>query len=257
MTPFRNTDRLRHGVRIESKWSTSEPGTTATTTTAEAEAQRTFRPLKVLAEGSPADRLRWLLAFIQLPGEVLQKHWGEISYEAAAFVYLDPTVVEQTPLEAVEATLTTVKNAMTAAVTGRESPTIHMPDTAFTLLPKWGTRRRKPYFGGLEVVLDTKDFVAAFLVTVKEAIEAAGDRLRSCKRESCRKLFVRNKRAIYCSQACSAAEQQRKFRTRTDPGKLSELRHRTYERKRRKEEGKKNMVIPRRRRHTVASEVVE
>jgi hypothetical protein len=227
--------RRRHGLRIESEWDMQNSDRAVSA--AAHEADRTFQPMKALAEGSPADRLRWLLNFIQLPVKVLQEHWIDIAYEAGAFVYLNPDAVAKAPLADVLAAVVTVKTAMMDAVEGRKSPRIDIPPTSVTLLPKWSTKRRKPHFDGLEVVPSTQDFVAAILVTAMQTIDDAGDHLRVCARESCQTLFVKRKRMVFCSQKCSQSEQQRRYRARTPRDELSAERHRYYERTKQAEPG--------------------
>lgn len=51
-----------------------------------------------------------------------------------------------------------------------------------------------------------------YLTKVMDAFEAAGRDMMLCRREDCRKLFVRTKRQEYCSETCRGTVGKRKYR---------------------------------------------
>jgi hypothetical protein len=67
-----------------------------------------------------------------------------------------------------------------------------------------------------------------FLMKAHELLAAEARRLRQCLRQDCRKVFVANKRQVFCSLACSQDERTERFLDRHSEQELSERRHARY-----------------------------
>jgi hypothetical protein len=78
----------------------------------------------------------------------------------------------------------------------------------------------------------TKRYIAAhrdgFLMKAHELLAAEARRLRQCLRQDCRKVFVANKRQVFCSLGCSQDERTERFLDRHSEQELSERRHARY-----------------------------
>jgi hypothetical protein len=77
-----------------------------------------------------------------------------------------------------------------------------------------------------------KRYIAAhrdgLLMKAHELLAAEGKRLRQCLRQDCRKVFVANKRQVFCSLVCSQDERTARFLDRHSEQELSERRHARY-----------------------------
>ena len=85
----------------------------------------------------------------------------------------------------------------------------------------------------LESFHRAKDPVTRLLLGAHRILELEGVRLRECAAPSCRRIFVRQKRGIFCSKRCSQREQTRRFRER-HPKKASIRQRKYYERRAKK-----------------------
>jgi len=78
----------------------------------------------------------------------------------------------------------------------------------------------------------TKRYIAAhrdgLLMKAHELLAAEARRLRQCLRQDCRKVFVANKRQVFCSLGCSQDERTERFLDRHSEQELSERRHARY-----------------------------
>jgi hypothetical protein len=78
----------------------------------------------------------------------------------------------------------------------------------------------------------TKRYIAThrdgFLMEAHELLAAEAKRLRHCLRRDCRKIFVANKRQVFCSSSCSQDERTERFLDRHNEQELSERRHARY-----------------------------
>jgi hypothetical protein len=63
----------------------------------------------------------------------------------------------------------------------------------------------------LHVARTRKDDMAHYIC---EALAAVGDRLRRCQNKKCGRLFVRQKRQLYCTPACASVVRVRKHRAK-------------------------------------------
>jgi hypothetical protein len=77
-----------------------------------------------------------------------------------------------------------------------------------------------------------KRYIAAhrdgFLMKAHELLAAQAKRLRRCQRKDCRKIFIANKRQVFCSLGCSQDERTERFSDRHSEQELSERRHARY-----------------------------
>ena len=85
----------------------------------------------------------------------------------------------------------------------------------------------------LEAFYRAKDPVTRFLLSSYRILELEGVRLRECAAPDCRRIFVRQKRAIFCGKKCSQREQTKRFRER-HPRKASIRQRKYYEKKAKK-----------------------
>lgn len=96
----------------------------------------------------------------------------------------------------------------------------------------------RPRIGPLTLYLDLKDgqphgrYIAnhrdGFLLEAHELIAAEGRRLRRCRRVECQKVFVANKRQVFCGAPCSQQERSERFVAKHSSRELSERRHHLY-----------------------------
>jgi hypothetical protein len=90
------------------------------------------------------------------------------------------------------------------------------------------------------------DVRAVFMVHVADLLASEGRRVTKCARRACEKLFVRRKRGIYCSPACSQKERTQRHIAKLGPETFSERRREYYEKQLRKLTGKPNLTVKRR-----------
>jgi hypothetical protein len=78
------------------------------------------------------------------------------------------------------------------------------------IIPTPGYREPKES-NALHVTWTQKDCMAH---RICEVLAAVGDRLRRCQRQECGRLFVRQKRQLYCTPACASVVRTRKHRAK-------------------------------------------
>jgi hypothetical protein len=94
----------------------------------------------------------------------------------------------------------------------------------------------------LESFHRAKNPVTRLLLGAHRILELEGVRLRECAAPSCRRIFVRQKRGIFCSKTCSQREQTKRFRERhPDHAKVRQREY--YERKSKRKRAA--VIIPR------------
>jgi hypothetical protein len=78
----------------------------------------------------------------------------------------------------------------------------------------------------------TRQYIAedldGFLIEAHELIAAEAKRLRQCPRSDCERIFVANKRQVFCSLRCSQNERTERFLATHSEEELSEKRHARY-----------------------------
>jgi len=94
----------------------------------------------------------------------------------------------------------------------------------------------------LEAFHRAKDPVTRFILSAYRILELEGVRLRECAAPGCRRIFVRQKRGIFCSKKCSQREQTRRFRER-HPEHAKNRQRQYYERK--SERKRAAVIVPR------------
>jgi hypothetical protein len=67
-----------------------------------------------------------------------------------------------------------------------------------------------------------------FLLEAQELIAAGAKRLRECRRLECRRVFVANRRQIFCSPGCAQEERTDRYLAKHTREELSEQRHARY-----------------------------
>lgn len=83
----------------------------------------------------------------------------------------------------------------------------------YHLLPK-GPRPDK-----LEVTKALKDAMAH---KICETLASVKGNLRRCRREDCRRLFIRNKRQVYCTPSCASLVRTQRYRAKQQSARMSE-----------------------------------
>jgi hypothetical protein len=77
-----------------------------------------------------------------------------------------------------------------------------------------------------------KKYIAAHLdgvlMKAQELLAAEARRLRRCLRQDCGKIFIANKRQVFCSLGCSQDERTERFLSRHSEQELRERRHARY-----------------------------
>jgi hypothetical protein len=76
-----------------------------------------------------------------------------------------------------------------------------------------------------------------FLLEAQDLIAAGAQWLRECHRRECRRVFVANKRQIFCTPGCAQDERTERFLARHTREEFSEQRHARYVKKVRRTKG--------------------
>ncbi len=82
--------------------------------------------------------------------------------------------------------------------------------------------------GGRSIRQYIAEHTDGFLMEAHELIAAEAKRLRHCLRSDCGKIFVANKRQVFCSSSCSQEERTERFLAKHSERELSERRHARY-----------------------------
>jgi hypothetical protein len=88
----------------------------------------------------------------------------------------------------------------------------------------------RPYYFG--------DFKPVFLIAASDLLSQEGRRVANCAKPGCSRVFVRRKRGLYCSGACSQKERTATLRRTLGEEKWSKMRHEQYRRQVAREKGK-------------------
>jgi hypothetical protein len=178
-------------------------------------------------------QLQWLLEFVQRERiEVVQQLsqdnpallWEAIwfSQDANLTGLADPSWI----LAAFDA----LKSAI-ASFIERGSATLEVEKVTFVLFNRRAAGRK----GGREVEVfhRSTDPATRFILGAYRLLELEGKRVARCDASQCGRLYIRQKRAIFCSKRCSQREQARRWRER-HPGLQQQRQREYYERKLRK-----------------------
>jgi hypothetical protein len=99
----------------------------------------------------------------------------------------------------------------------------------------------------LEASHRAKNSMTRFVLSAYRIIELEGVRLRECAAPECRRIFVRQKRAIFCGKKCSQREQTKRFRERHP--EHAKIRQRQYYERKSKQK-RPAVIVPRNPRRT-------
>lgn len=199
---------------------------------------------------SPLKRLEWLVLFargdhdrmVRNLAKGFQGLHSELAYEMAYFAGIsDPRLFAGDPQMAIAAAAEVDRGLRALALTE-----LRLDPRGLALSPeaerehqsrKGGVGRWEiKLFGGITCTLDrgtpreldksgnlsgrldsyitAESPLDAFMLGVKEVVEAEGLRLRICAVLDCSRLFVKKKHALYCSRKCAKAEALRAWRAR-------------------------------------------
>jgi hypothetical protein len=86
-------------------------------------------------------------------------------------------------------------------------------------------------------------------VVMRDALPTFVERLRFCKRQDCKRAFIRRKRQLFCSKRCGGFVRSGRYRSK-NPDRVSDLRHERHVNKVRIKVGPKVIVKRRKRPQT-------
>jgi hypothetical protein len=162
---------------------------------------------------TPIARLGWLLRFAQSEVPSSEKQLAKIDEQIEAFVLLGASGLGHLARSA-EA-ITNIRDDLlkNLRLIANWNPK-NLGNTGWWVpLDGLGFYVRKGWRSGYSAGRDTRHNVfmaiAGGLVGSEE-----GKRIQSCARQGCDHLFIRRKRGLYCTPACSQREQTRKYRER-------------------------------------------
>ena len=170
----------------------------------------------------PTQRLRWLIDAVQRPRdemiEELRLSSSNLAFELCVFAGIaDPREYRSRFVELVQAIETVDRSARRLAQEGRWL--LEFPGDVSGLViersfRQVGVRRRahKPPRG--EAFFDARDPVVKVLFRIDELIASDGARVCECLSATCRLLFVKVRRADFCSERCALRERKRRYRSR-------------------------------------------
>lgn len=150
---------------------------------------------------SDLSRLGWLLDLLNRASEsIAQSSAAEVhNLENEAVVFCEPigsfAFSRSSRLTASQiAELTQEIRDVVSAILLGATHDFQIPTVTLAVIPNSPSR----YMGSPEAI---------FRLAVAKLIETDGYRIRRCARPGCDRLFVRRKRALYCSKRCSQLEQ--------------------------------------------------
>ncbi len=196
---------------------------------------------------TPADRFRWLINFAQRDVEGLVRLEGvdlaALDAEIYAFTFSKNfsdagSGFRQPPLSA--AVIAGLASAMNTVlrnfVKGSQLPLDAKPRSILWRNPQ--TLRITRIYSGPQD--------ACFPAAALDLLEKEGGRLQQCaglrdnaagEQEKCLRLFIKHKRRIYCSPACSQKDRTRRYLNRKGTAAISDRRHTYYVRGVKKRKG--------------------
>jgi hypothetical protein len=150
-------------------------------------------------------RLRWLLDLLNRPTESLeQPSPAEVhNFEKEAAVFCEPvgsfaSSRSLTLTKSQIADLIQEVQGVLSAILQGATHDFEIPGVTLAMIPN----SRSYYMGSP---------VAIFRLAVAKLLETDGHRIRRCARPGCGRVFIRRKRALYCSRRCSQLEQFAKY----------------------------------------------
>jgi hypothetical protein len=209
--------------------------------------QRNYHAFRTFEEGPPERRFGWLINLLQFQVEETIEHWEEVAPELAAFAARNTN--SAMVKEAMDLSQDEIKELILPLKRGLERLMAGQP-WQLRLLPtsRTFTKLRDMPF---EAMPDAKDFRAAVLDEVCEAVTELGDRLEICARPGCGKAFVRRKRATHCSNACAQKERTERYMKKlAEKHQTPSARHKRYVASVRRKHGDARIVRPRSKKET-------
>jgi hypothetical protein len=200
------------------------------------------------------EQLRWVLEFVQrdrieVVQEVSQGH-SALVWEAIWFSH-DADLTGLTDRNWILAAFDSLKSAI-ATFIERGAASLEVEKVTFVLFNRRAAGRK----GGpeVEVFYRSTDPATRLVLAAYRLLELEGKRLARCDAAQCGHLYIRQKRALFCSKQCSQRQQARRWRDR-HPGLQQQRQREYYERKLRKKisgvNGRKKVaVIVQQRAHT-------
>jgi hypothetical protein len=190
-------------------------------------------------------QLQWLLEFVQRERiEVAQ----ELSQDNPALLWQaiwfsqDANLTGLADLSWILAAFDSLKSAIASFIESG-SATLEVEKVTFVLFNRRAGRK-----GGREVEVfhRSTDPATRFILAAYRLLELEGKRISRCDASHCGRLYIRQKRAIFCGKRCSQREQARRWRER-HPGLQQQRQREYYERKLRKKisgvNGRKKVAV--------------
>ena len=176
------------------------------------------------------EELQWLLDFAQQPREQLI---GELSDFESPLVYQVAWFSREMGIVDRESDRSWIINAAESLERKLRSllenghALFEVTEVTFVLSRRtddgW---KRSGRAARLEAFHRAKNPVTRFLLNAHRILELEGVRLRKCAAPTCERMFVRQKRAIFCGKKCSQREQIRRYRERHP--EYAKIRQRKY-----------------------------
>jgi hypothetical protein len=170
----------------------------------------------------PRERLAWLLEFANRAGSIRALSDEELQLlRLQIWEFCERTMMCGSPDDLSAARLVNLSGEIAHGI------------RALVRGEAWGPRiHEMTLYLDLKGGRTTKRYIAAhrdgFLMKAHELLAAEARRLRQCLRQDCRKVFVANKRQVFCSLGCSQDERTERFLDRHSEQELSERRHARY-----------------------------
>jgi hypothetical protein len=176
------------------------------------------------------DELRWLLGFVQRERQEVVE---EIAKPDSALVFdaiwfsRDADLVGLQDQNWILQAFDALKSEI-ATFVEQGNAVIELDKVTFVLFNRRAAGREK----GREVELyyRSKDPATRLILAANRLLELEGKRIAKCDAPNCGRLYVREKRARFCSKRCSQKEQSRRWRER-HPGVQKQRQREYYERK--------------------------
>jgi len=167
-------------------------------------------------------RLRWLLQFAERAGSLAALHKAELEglkSEVANFPRSMMTAGDRQDLSASAIGRLASKLSSAIRALRRNEPWPLRIDTITFYLD---VKNGQPYRRYIASHTD------GFLLEAQELIAAGARWLRDCRRLKCQRLFVANRRQIFCTPACAQDQRTARYLANHTPKELSDQRHVRY-----------------------------
>lgn len=162
-------------------------------------------------ESPPEKNLAWLLTFLQMPiDHIRESSDRELRYATAGFAEAiggaDVMAVLDLPIDQMLAAVQEIRENLGKLAIGLPWEPMRLEIDA-RVEPDWSARGV-----GLTVRYASNDPLNAFRLACFRTIDAAGGCVRICARPSCGRLFVKERKMMFCSRRCSAGERMRRYK---------------------------------------------